>query len=155
MSTPTAKPTSSEVPTAGRTANGRFAKGNGGGPGNPFGRKLARFRQLLLDAITDDDIERVAKLLIEKSLAGDLAAVKLLLQYAIGKPQVVAEPDRVDIDEWELARDRVIPAAEMTERIGAMPITVEHLVDRRGFGGSREGIRRPHAASGEVSGRRR
>jgi hypothetical protein len=114
----------SEVPTAGRTANGRFAKGNGGGPGNPFGRKLARFRQLLLDAITDDDIQRVAKLLIEKSLAGDLAAVKLLLQYAIGKPQVVAEPDRVDIDEWELARDRVIPAAEMTERIGAMPITV-------------------------------
>jgi hypothetical protein len=41
--------------TAGeRQSNGRFAKGNRGGPGNPFARKTAQLRQALVDAVTPD-----------------------------------------------------------------------------------------------------
>jgi hypothetical protein len=121
--TPTAH-VEANAPKPERTPNGRFARGNAGGPGNPFGRKVAQFRQALLSTITDDDIQRVGKLLLEMALARDVAAMKLFLQYAVGKPQVVVEPDRVDIDEWELVRQSVVRNDIAEETFASMPITV-------------------------------
>ena len=39
-----------------RDARGRFARGNGGGPGNPFARQSAALRQALLNAVTPQDL---------------------------------------------------------------------------------------------------
>ncbi len=37
---------------SGRDPNGRFAPGNVGGPGNPFARRVAELRQIMLDCVT-------------------------------------------------------------------------------------------------------
>src|SRR5262245_18489356 len=36
-------------------SRGRFAKGNRGGTGNPFARRVARLRTLLLEIVSEDD----------------------------------------------------------------------------------------------------
>jgi hypothetical protein len=69
-----------------REANGRFAKGNRGGPGNPFARQVAALRQTLLNRATTKDLEEIADELIKKAKTGDVAATKLLFQYTLGKP---------------------------------------------------------------------
>jgi hypothetical protein len=85
-----------------RNAKGQFVRGNPGGPGNPFGRKVAALRARLLNRATDDDWDTIADALIEKARAGDTAAIKLYYQYILGKPAQAADPDRVDIDEANL-----------------------------------------------------
>src|SRR5439155_3124311 len=54
---------------SGRDANGRFVKGNPGGPGNPFARKVATLRRALIDFVTGDDREHVAVILKEKVMS--------------------------------------------------------------------------------------
>ena len=87
--------------TTGRAPNGRFAKGNPGGPGNPFARKVAAFRQEFMAAVTGDDIAVIVRALIDKAKAGDVAAARLVLQYTLGKPAAAVDPDRLDEMEWE------------------------------------------------------
>ncbi len=82
----------------GRTPGGKFAKGNRGGPGNPFGRRVAALRALLLDAVTEDDLRGIAATLVLSAKAGDLAAVKLLLAYLLGTPTPAPDPDRVETE---------------------------------------------------------
>ena len=94
-----------EAPKPGHEANGRFAKGNADGPGNPFGRRVAELRQVILDALTDAELIAVTRSMIERAKKGDVAAARLLLQYSLGKPAAAVQPDRIDIDEFELRRD--------------------------------------------------
>ena len=37
--------------TSGRKPNGQYAKGNPGGPGNPYARHVARLRASLIEAV--------------------------------------------------------------------------------------------------------
>jgi hypothetical protein len=90
------------APAEGRDAGGRFAKGNKGGPGNPFARRCAELRQALLNSVTEDDIAALAKRLLLQAKGGDMAAAKLLLTYVIGTPAPAADPDRLDRHELEL-----------------------------------------------------
>src|SRR5215475_9876903 len=85
---------------SGRAADGRFAKNNKGGPGNPFNRQVAALRQALLQRVTTEDIEEILAVLLIKAKSGDLAAIKLLLSYTIGKPGPAVEPDTLDQQEW-------------------------------------------------------
>jgi hypothetical protein len=78
--------------TSGRAANGRFAKGNPGGPGNPFARQVATFRQEFMAAVTGEDIAVIVRTLIDKAKAGDVAAARLVLQYTLGKPAATVDP---------------------------------------------------------------
>ena len=84
----------------GRDANGRFANGNPGGPGNPYYRRQAQLKRVLLDAITEDDVRSVVQVLLGLARGGDLAAIKLYLQYANAK----VDPDRAELHEWELQK---------------------------------------------------
>jgi hypothetical protein len=49
--------------------------------------------------------------------SGDVQAAKLLLSYAVGRPPDPVNPDRLDVDEWELLKaqptslDRVLQEA--------------------------------------------
>src|SRR5262245_5209509 len=63
---------------AGRTADGRFAKNNKGGPGNPYNRRVAALRQRMLDAFSPEDMEEIFTLLKIMAKSGDLAAMKLV-----------------------------------------------------------------------------
>src|SRR5437899_3454412 len=87
------------APAEGRDARGRFTKNNRGGPGNPFARRVAALRQALLDTVTEEDIRVVSARLLEQARAGDLAAVKLLFAYVIGKPGECVDPDSLDQQE--------------------------------------------------------
>src|SRR5271165_1591112 len=85
----------------GRSASGRFAKGNPGGPGNPFARQVAALRQELLNAVSLDKLRSIVGKLVEKAEQGDVPAAKVVLEYTIGKPAKVTDPDRLDIEEWK------------------------------------------------------
>ena len=88
-------------PGTGRHSNGRFAKGNSGGPGNPFARQSAALRQALCDAVSEEDIRELAQQLLAQAKGGNLAAMKLLFSYVIGRPAPAVDPDTLDQQEWE------------------------------------------------------
>ena len=59
----------------GRDNKGRFARGNKGGTGNPFNRRVAGLRQLLLERVSDDDLAAIVDKMIDMAKEGDLAAI--------------------------------------------------------------------------------
>ena len=69
-----------------RDANGRFVKGNGGGPGRPSKREEERYRELLKEAVSYAQWKRIIQKLAEKAGNGDVQATKLLFEYILGKP---------------------------------------------------------------------
>ena len=104
-----------------REANGRFAKGNKGGPGNPFARQVAALRQTLLNRTTPKDFEKIADELIKKAKTGDVAAIKLLFQYTLGKPAPCPDPDHLDVDEWHKLQQTSCPPAEVNAIFNGFP----------------------------------
>ena len=88
--------------TSGRKSNGQFAKGNPGGPGNPYARHVARLRASLIEAVGDDGLKDIVQGMVTAAKGGDVAAAKLLLSYLLGKPVESVEPDYVEIHEREL-----------------------------------------------------
>jgi hypothetical protein len=87
-----------------RTADGRFAPGNLGGPGNPHARRSAQIQRLFQSTATDEDILEIAREMREAAKKGDRQAAKIYLQYACGKPRPAPDPDAVDLHEFELCR---------------------------------------------------
>ncbi len=68
-----------------RTPDGRFARGNRAGKGNPLLRKVHRLRSAMLKAVTTEDIEKIIQTLIVQALAGDVQAAKEVLDRALGR----------------------------------------------------------------------
>jgi hypothetical protein len=108
-------------PHSARDAGGRFAPENVGGPGNPFARRVAALRQSLLRAVTEEDVQDVAGRLLELARVGDVAAMKLLLGYVLGRPAEVVDPDTLDLKEWQLYRQSLAPPEEMRGMLGRIP----------------------------------
>jgi hypothetical protein len=84
-----------------REANGQFAKGNPGGPGNPYARQVAAMRLRALDRVSGDDVEAILSKMVTLAKEVDVPAARLVLQYTLGKPVASAHPDRLDSDEVE------------------------------------------------------
>jgi hypothetical protein len=124
----------------GRDSRGRFAKGNRGGPGNPFARQVASLRKALLDAVSEDDMREVARALIERARSGDPAAAKLLFQYVLGKPAEAVDPDRLDQDEWRLFQERPVAPDELVRVLGGFPADLACEVLRAALPGVSEGL---------------
>jgi len=97
----TGRPQAQARPQVQRDANGRFAIGNDGGPGNPFARQTAALHSAFLQRATPEDMKAIADKLIEQAKAGNVVAAKLVLQYTIGKPAPAVQPDKLDAEEWE------------------------------------------------------
>jgi hypothetical protein len=108
----------SEAPTTTtpHDANGRFAAGNRGGPGNPFARRVATLHGAFLDALTPQDMRSIALALLLKAQSGDIAAAKLLLQYSLGKPiaHVAPSGDGAD-DDYSAPVDEILPNLSTAE----------------------------------------
>jgi hypothetical protein len=87
----------------GRDASGRFAPGNPGGPGAIAHERTKRaraLRQALHDAVTAEDLAAVARALVDRAKAGDVAAARELLDRIIGRP-LPAEPPPDDDGEGQ------------------------------------------------------
>jgi hypothetical protein len=117
--------------TDGRGADGRFAKGNAGGPGNPNGRRTAELRTALLDAVTADDIRAIVGRLVAMARGGNLAAVAMLLDRVFGRP-VAAVDLQADVHSMASKEFRVagMPRNEAIRRgIEAMQAALGTEVD--------------------------
>ena len=64
---------------------GKFKKGNPGGPGNPNMKLFSQYRKALETAITKKDFKAVVKKLLDLAKAGDVQAIKILLDRTLGK----------------------------------------------------------------------
>lgn len=71
----------------GRDGRGRFAPGNGGGPGNPHAATVSRLRSALFRAVTEEDIREVVVALVTEAKAGSVPAARELLQRVLGQPE--------------------------------------------------------------------
>ena len=70
----------------GRSAGGRFGPGNRCARGNPHAGRVARLRAELLRAVTPQDLRDVVAALLAKAKAGEVAAIKELLQRLLSPP---------------------------------------------------------------------
>jgi hypothetical protein len=93
---------------AGRDLQGRFVKGNPGGPGNPYARRVAALRSALLETVTEAEIRELVGVLLQSAKKGDISAARLLLGYAIGAAHAIlpADPDRVDLEDQRLQAEK-------------------------------------------------
>jgi hypothetical protein len=91
----------------GRDTNGRFAVGNPGGPGAPRGRR-ALLRQAAEEAISVDCVKAVMLSAARKALQGDVAAMRVVLEHACGRPtgqELEAPTVHLDLPELYTADD--------------------------------------------------
>jgi len=102
-----------EKKTPQRDARGRFAAGNSGGPGNPFGRYTAKLREALVTAVTEEDMQAIVRKMIDMAKVGSIPAMRLVMQYVIGKPTSAPNPDRVQIDEWNVHKETAAMTPEV------------------------------------------
>lgn len=72
----------------GRDRHGRFGRGNRAAAGHaaPYAAKVASLRAALLEAVSPEDIQAIAKALIEKARRGDLRAARELFDRLLGAP---------------------------------------------------------------------
>jgi hypothetical protein len=70
----------------GRLPSGRWAPGNRHGQGNPQHRRMAELRAAMLDEVQPADVQELTRKLIGLAREGDVAAARLVLEYALGKP---------------------------------------------------------------------
>jgi hypothetical protein len=83
----------------GRSANGQFAHGNKLARGNPNNKKAQELRNALLETVTQDDLVQVTKKLIAMARAGDIHAIKELLDRCLGKPTATIELSQAEAQQ--------------------------------------------------------
>src|SRR5215203_3059716 len=88
----------------GRSAGGKFAKGNPGGPGNPHARHAAKLRSALFRSVKPTDLREVVKKLLEQAKAGEIASIKELLQRVLGPPEAVDLIERLSALEAQITQ---------------------------------------------------
>lgn len=75
-----------------RDEHGRFAKGNGGGPGRPTKEHERRYYEITLETVTPEDWRTIVAKAVSDAKRGDAVARKWLGDYVIGPPE-----QRVDV----------------------------------------------------------
>jgi hypothetical protein len=63
---------------------------------------VAALRSRLVRAVTNEVLDAVVGQLVARARGGDLAAIKLLLSYALGRPAEAVNPDTLDLEEFRL-----------------------------------------------------
>ena len=109
---------------------GRFVKNNTGGPGNPFGRKVAALRSALLASVTAQDVQEVLAAVLAQAKKGNVSAARLFLAYTAGKPADTVNPDEADADEWQLTQKNVARPEEIKHTFEDMPVQLANTVAR-------------------------
>jgi len=92
-----------------RAPNGRFTRGNPGGPGNPHAGQVAKLRAAILRAVDEGDIETIIAKLVEQAREGDLTAAREVLDRTIGKASqsdLLARSEALETIAAGLSEDR-------------------------------------------------
>ena len=105
------------APKADRDTSGRFLPGNPGGPGNPLARQIGRLRSALHEALTVEDLGRVVRAMVKKAQAGDVAAARLCLEYALGKPMQGSAAAALDAECAQQLSDEALSALSPEEQL--------------------------------------
>lgn len=96
-----------------RDGGGRFKKGNRGGPGNPYAKQVARFRSMIHEAVTIEDLRAIVGMLVERAKDGDVVAAREILNRLVGKPNCTLDTERLQLEEARLVlRKREVELAE-------------------------------------------
>jgi hypothetical protein len=67
---------------------------------------------------------RLMEVLRQKAESGDMVAMKLVLQYLLGKPAETVDPDRIAIDEWHKLPDAAVNLDETSAVLEQVPATM-------------------------------
>ena len=88
---------------ADRDADGKFVGGNPGGPGNPYAKRVGELRTALLDTVTREDMQAVAKALVDAANGGASASLDLT-ESSPGEEEVAVldEGDNMHQQVWPL-----------------------------------------------------
>ena len=104
-----------------RDTEGKFTKGNSGGPGNPHARACAKMLEVFRNAISEQEMVELCRMLYLKAVGGDISAAKIILSYKIGKPLPAPHPDSIDRDEWDHYQEDAIREEEMKLALSSLP----------------------------------
>jgi hypothetical protein len=77
-----------------------------------------------MDTVTEQDIKDIAAQLRDDAKAGDKAAIKLLFQYVIGKPQPAVDPDTLDVQEMRGYMAAAFPPEVLEPMQRALPLSL-------------------------------
>jgi len=78
---------------------GRFSEGNRAAVGNPHAKRVGELRTALLDAVMPEDVQAVAKALVEAAKGGDVAAARVLFERTLGRPVEADLIERLEVLE--------------------------------------------------------
>jgi hypothetical protein len=85
---------------------GKFSTGNQCAKGNTMPRKAATFRAKLFRCVTPADFRTIVQKLVEEAKSGKPWAIKLALQYLVGRSEDVEMHERLLILETTLTERR-------------------------------------------------
>jgi hypothetical protein len=111
-----------------RDSQGRYLKNNAGGPGNPHARYCARMLEMFRNSITDEEMYGLCRVLFERAITGDMAALKMIWQYKLGKPLPAPNPDMIDRDEWDHFQKDAMTLDEMRHVLGQLPSRIVNSI---------------------------
>lgn len=113
-----------------RSARGRFATGNRGGPGNPFAKQVGWMRSAFFTEATPERLRYIARTFLRMAAEGNVAAGRLVFTYAMGKSppspdtQDFTAEDFLPAEEFVPAEDVVPAEAPITQNVTAPAATV-------------------------------
>ena len=108
--------TKTKAKTRGRDSSGRFAKGNSLSPGRPRRDTEREYLAAFQRALSAEDLEAVTKAILESAKKGNVAACRVIFEYAIGRPaeRIAFEPEaeyrvagRSPLQSMEAGLDRI------------------------------------------------
>lgn len=79
------KVTSQNVANVTHDDKGKFAKGNKGGPGNPYAKKAHELKVAAYAAVTGEDMTAIVRKAVEQAKKGDKAAREWVTDRLLGK----------------------------------------------------------------------
>jgi hypothetical protein len=82
---------------------------------------VAALRSRLLRLVTPEDFDLIAQQLLRLARGGNLAAIKLLFSYVIGRPTDWVDPDTLDRQEYEQYERELSVFKTLTPIIQALP----------------------------------
>ncbi len=92
----------------GRDGQGRFTPGNPGGPGNPHAKRIGELRAAVLGAVGPEDMTAIVGKLVELARAGDVRAIREVLDRTLGKPveaDLIERLERLEATADQLRRE--------------------------------------------------
>jgi hypothetical protein len=79
-------------------------------------------------AITDDEMYALCRVLFDRASTGDMAALKMIFQYKMGKPQPAPNPDLLDRNEWDNLQKDGMTNEEMKQALTRLPSRVGNRI---------------------------